>query len=290
MTPFEATKEATTEIDTARCARLIRRARHGARRLTAAASARRATHSSCVGRSFEALPREATTSPCRAAGAWPSDVVTALRSRPGKQHETVTALGRHRSCPRRASVPDPGHPPGRVRSSTPSACGRVARAAGSRRVERSFRMTKTDLAARPVFHRLRDRIEAHLTIVFAALAVSREAQARTGLSINKIVKTLRPVADRHDQTRPPADQRGTAHPRRCPAGSGRPRQRRSLNRCNSGRWSRQGSWRSRPCSDRPQVGAAVAVVQRLSASAMPSSATRPASRRATGMRNGEQET
>ena len=60
-------------------------------------------------------------------------------------------------------------------------------------VERSFRMAKSDLAARPVFHRLRDSIEAHLTIVFAALAVSREAQARTGLSINKIVKTLRPL-------------------------------------------------------------------------------------------------
>jgi len=54
-------------------------------------------------------------------------------------------------------------------------------------------MTKTDLAARPVFHRLRDSIEAHLTVVFAALAVSREAQARTGLSINKILKLLRPL-------------------------------------------------------------------------------------------------
>jgi len=60
-------------------------------------------------------------------------------------------------------------------------------------VERSFRMAKSDLAARPIFHRLRDSIEAHLTIVFAALAVSREAQARTGRSINKIVKTLRPL-------------------------------------------------------------------------------------------------
>jgi len=50
-------------------------------------------------------------------------------------------------------------------------------------VERSFRMTKSDLAARPIFHRIRDSIEAHLTIVFAALAVSREAQARTGVSI-----------------------------------------------------------------------------------------------------------
>lgn len=60
-------------------------------------------------------------------------------------------------------------------------------------VERSFRMAKSDLAARPVFHRIRDSIEAHLTVVFAALAVSREAQARTGVSIKKIVQTLRPL-------------------------------------------------------------------------------------------------
>jgi hypothetical protein len=60
-------------------------------------------------------------------------------------------------------------------------------------VERSFRMAKSDLAARPVFHRLRDSIDAHLTIVFTALAVAREAQDRTGLSINKILKTLRPL-------------------------------------------------------------------------------------------------
>jgi hypothetical protein len=60
-------------------------------------------------------------------------------------------------------------------------------------VERSFRMTKSDLAARPMFHRLRDSIEAHLTIVFTALAVSREAQARTGLTIRKILTTLRPL-------------------------------------------------------------------------------------------------
>jgi transposase len=60
-------------------------------------------------------------------------------------------------------------------------------------VERSFRMAKPDLAARPMFHRIRDSIEAHLTIVFAALAVSREAQARTGVSIKKIIQALRPL-------------------------------------------------------------------------------------------------
>jgi len=60
-------------------------------------------------------------------------------------------------------------------------------------VEASFRMAKSDLAARPMFHRIRDSIEAHLTIVFAALAVSREAQARAGVSIKKIIQTLRPL-------------------------------------------------------------------------------------------------
>jgi Transposase DDE domain len=58
-------------------------------------------------------------------------------------------------------------------------------------VERSFRMAKSDLQARPVYHRTRDSIEAHLTIVFAALAVSRWIEARTGWSIRKFVKTAR---------------------------------------------------------------------------------------------------
>jgi hypothetical protein len=60
-------------------------------------------------------------------------------------------------------------------------------------VEQSFRMTKSDLAARPLFARTRDAIEAHLTIVFAALAVSRTVQNRTGLSIRRVLRTLKPL-------------------------------------------------------------------------------------------------
>jgi transposase len=60
-------------------------------------------------------------------------------------------------------------------------------------VEKSFRMSKTDLDARPMFNRMRDAIEAHLTIVFTALAVSHAIQTRTGLAIAKIVKQLRPL-------------------------------------------------------------------------------------------------
>ena len=60
-------------------------------------------------------------------------------------------------------------------------------------VEKSFRMSKSDLRARPIFHHRRDAIEAHLTVVFAALAVSRYLQDLTGVSISKLVRTLRTV-------------------------------------------------------------------------------------------------
>jgi transposase len=58
-------------------------------------------------------------------------------------------------------------------------------------IEKSFRMAKSDLQARPVYHHLRDSIEAHLTVVFAALAVSRWIEHQTGWSIRKFVKTAR---------------------------------------------------------------------------------------------------
>ncbi|GAA2218139.1 IS1634-like element IS1549 family transposase [Micromonospora olivasterospora] len=58
-------------------------------------------------------------------------------------------------------------------------------------IEKSFRMSKHDLQARPIYHHTRDSIEAHLTIVFAALAVSRWIEDRTGWSIKKFVRTAR---------------------------------------------------------------------------------------------------
>ena len=58
-------------------------------------------------------------------------------------------------------------------------------------IEKSFRMSKSDLRARPIYHRKRDSIEAHLTIVFAALAVTRFIEDRTGRSIKKFVRTAR---------------------------------------------------------------------------------------------------
>jgi hypothetical protein len=66
-----------------------------------------------------------------------------------------------------------GHP--RAPPSPPRAPGRFARCP----------------QARPVYHHTRDWIEAHLTIVFVALAVSRWIEYQTGWSIRKFVKTAR---------------------------------------------------------------------------------------------------
>ena len=59
------------------------------------------------------------------------------------------------------------------------------------RIEKTFRMSKHDLQARPIYHHLRESIEAHLSIVVAAMAVSHYIEAQTGWSIKKFVRTTR---------------------------------------------------------------------------------------------------
>ncbi|MGP5043828.1 hypothetical protein ACTXJR_07345 [Glutamicibacter ardleyensis] len=50
-------------------------------------------------------------------------------------------------------------------------------------VDASFRMTKSDLSAQPVFHREEEAIDPHLTVVFVALAIGRHSQERAGMSV-----------------------------------------------------------------------------------------------------------
>jgi transposase len=57
-------------------------------------------------------------------------------------------------------------------------------------VEKAFRMSKTDLRIRPIYHRLRDRIEAHICIAFTAYSVYKELervlyQEKSTLSLKK---------------------------------------------------------------------------------------------------------
>jgi len=43
-------------------------------------------------------------------------------------------------------------------------------------IEKAFRMSKTDLRIRPVYHRLRHRIEAHICIAFTAYSIYKELE------------------------------------------------------------------------------------------------------------------
>jgi transposase len=57
-------------------------------------------------------------------------------------------------------------------------------------IERAFRMSKTDLRIRPIYHRLRHRIEAHICIAFTAYCIYKELERlltkeKSGLSLKK---------------------------------------------------------------------------------------------------------
>ena len=52
-------------------------------------------------------------------------------------------------------------------------------------IERAFRMNKTDLAIRPVYHRLFNRIEAHVCICFTAYTIMLELERALGKTADK---------------------------------------------------------------------------------------------------------
>lgn len=62
-------------------------------------------------------------------------------------------------------------------------------------VEKSFRISKSDLKARPVFHTTEERIKAHLTIVFASLTIIRLVEKITNKSIQKVLWLLDQVKE-----------------------------------------------------------------------------------------------
>jgi len=66
--------------------------------------------------------------------------------------------------------------------------------------EKPIRQIAKDLGARPIYHHKRESIDAHLTIVFAALAITRHVETATGWSIRRFVRTALP--HRADPCRP----------------------------------------------------------------------------------------
>lgn len=64
-------------------------------------------------------------------------------------------------------------------------------------VEAAFRMAKSDLATRPIFHYKHDAVRAHLLVCFVALVMGKYLEVTTGLSLKRTMDLLWSVTDAH---------------------------------------------------------------------------------------------
>jgi len=62
-------------------------------------------------------------------------------------------------------------------------------------VEKAFRIAKSDLQMRPIYHFKRQTIEAHILICFMALAICKYMELKTNKSTKVIIKLLKQVTD-----------------------------------------------------------------------------------------------
>lgn len=65
------------------------------------------------------------------------------------------------------------------------------------RIEQAFRMSKTDLKTRPIFHYAHDAIKAHVLLSFMALMMSKFLEIKTGLSLQRIRDILWNIHEAH---------------------------------------------------------------------------------------------
>lgn len=59
------------------------------------------------------------------------------------------------------------------------------------KIEQLFRIAKSDLELRPIYHRKKESIECHILIVFVALCMGKVIEIEKGLSIRKVMDELR---------------------------------------------------------------------------------------------------
>lgn len=69
------------------------------------------------------------------------------------------------------------------------------------RIEQSFRMSKTDLETRPIFHRKEDAIRSHVLICFVALIIEKYLELETKLSLRDIRFLIWNITETHIQDR-----------------------------------------------------------------------------------------
>lgn len=64
-------------------------------------------------------------------------------------------------------------------------------------VEQTFRMSKTDLKTRPIFHYMHDAIRAHVLLCFMGLMMGKFLEIKTGLSLRRVRDILWDVQEAH---------------------------------------------------------------------------------------------
>lgn len=69
------------------------------------------------------------------------------------------------------------------------------------RVEQAFRMSKTDLKTRPIFHHSHEAIKAHVLLCFMSLIMGKFLEIKTGLSLRRIRDILWNVHEAHIEDR-----------------------------------------------------------------------------------------
>lgn len=65
------------------------------------------------------------------------------------------------------------------------------------KIEHAFRISKSDLEVRPIFHHKEESIKNHILLCFMALCISVYLELKTKMSIQEIVHQLRSVAEIH---------------------------------------------------------------------------------------------
>jgi transposase len=63
------------------------------------------------------------------------------------------------------------------------------------KVEQAFRMSKSDLQTRPIFHFKEEPIKLHILICFVALVIAKHIELKTGVSIRKFIDESKKIVD-----------------------------------------------------------------------------------------------
>lgn len=63
------------------------------------------------------------------------------------------------------------------------------------RIERAFRISKSDLQTRPIFHFKEEPIKLHILIYFTALVIAKHIELETAISIRKFIDETKCIAD-----------------------------------------------------------------------------------------------